>query len=220
MAECADDCSLWTPGSPPSTGSESGSDSCMPKRTVKQSRLNTEEEKRKMRRERKKRKRKMNRKRRRVTVQAKEVQEQHDSEHKRELVLYKQMARDYWDRWQWEMRQRKEEMAKKHATRSATKRDSTLHQIDPAQLCDPIPQPGQPTEVFLGRGSFSIVRLKKYRGIYVAVKQFRTQSQMYTMKHFYSLPYAIHTYHTFMEYAPRVHHFKLLRNFMELVLKL
>lgn len=49
------------------------------------------------------------------------------------------------------------------------------HQIDPAHLLNPIVE-GKATEIFLDRGSFSIVRLKTYRGLHVAAKQFRVRS--------------------------------------------
>ena len=89
------------------------------------------------------------------------------------MILYKQMAQDYWDRWQWEMHLRKEEMQRKQpGTKGASK---SLHQIDSSQLSDPVIG-GTSTEVYLGRGSSSIVQLKVYRGVYVAVKQFRTPS--------------------------------------------
>ena len=87
-----------------------------------------------------------------------------------DLILYKQMAQDYWDWWQWEVCQRKKEIGERHAARS-----KSLHQIDPSHLSDPI-QDGKTTEAIIGRGSFSIVQLKVYRGMLVAVKQFRTQS--------------------------------------------
>ena len=105
----------------------------------------------------------------------KDVQQQQNTdidpnEQKELAIMYKQMARDYWDRWQWEMRQRKEEIGRRQALQS-----KSLHQIDPSQLSDPI-QDGKAMEIFIGRGSFSIVRLKIYRGMYVAEKQFRTRS--------------------------------------------
>lgn len=85
------------------------------------------------------------------------------------------MARDYWDRWQWELHKRKEEMYHQKKTSRKVSDTGLLHQIDPSQLSDPI-QGDKPTEVYLGRGSFSIVRLKVHRGVYVAVKQFQTRS--------------------------------------------
>ena len=62
------------------------------------------------------------------------------------------------------------EISRRHTIKS-----KCLHQIDPSHLSDPI-QCGMTTEVFIGRGPFSIVQLKIYRGMHVAVKQFRTQS--------------------------------------------
>ena len=167
--------SFGTPGSPPSTSSDDTTESTTlnivqddcnkPKRR----RTNTVSEKRVMRRERKKRRRRM---KKLVLAQQEKSQQQHGSEQKeleRDVILYKQMAQDYWDRWQWEKNKRKEEMGRKQTT------SKSLHQIDPSQLSDPI-QGSKQTKVYLGRGSFSIVQLKVYRGMYVAVKQFRTQS--------------------------------------------
>lgn len=43
-----------------------------------------------------------------------------------------------------------------------------IHEIDPQALTNPS---GRHTDQYLGRGSFGIVILKMYRGIYAAVKQ-------------------------------------------------
>ena len=77
-----------------------------------------------------------------------------------------------WDRWQWELLKCKEGMIQDLGRRCTVGRshDSTrstkplIHNIDPKELCDPI-QDGKPVEVFVGRGSFSVVRLQLYRGI-------------------------------------------------------
>ena len=162
MAECVTSSSesFGTPGSPPSTPSDDTTKSTTSNNQgyqnlgPKKSRRNTVQEKRAMRRERKK-KRKMKKSR-----LAKDLV--------RDMRLYKIMARDYWDRWQWEMQKRKEEMrlrtiAPRHASNS-------LHEIDPSQLSDPI-QDGRPTEVYLGRGSFSVVRLNPSTGEFISGKK-------------------------------------------------
>lgn len=103
-----------------------------------------------------------------------DIQHQSDPESNalvRDMILYKQMARDYWDRWQWELHRRKEEMNKKASINTS----KSLHQIDPAHLSNPL-QDDKAAEIFLGQGSFSIVQLKVYRGMHVAVKQFRAQA--------------------------------------------
>ena len=192
MAECdasSSSESFGTPGSPPPTPSDSimsestnqqEDNSRIPSsHNQKRSRSNTVSEKRAMRRERRKRRRKMKmikRKKKSKNIKKQDIQQQSDPKSNalvRDMILYKQMARDYWDRWQWEMHRRKEEMSKKASKSINTSK--SLHQIDPSQLSDPI-QGGRPAEIFLGRGSFSIVRLKVYRGMHVAVKQFRTQA--------------------------------------------
>ena len=92
---------------------------------------------------------------------------------KTDMVLYKQMAKDYWDRWRWELQRRKEEMSKTASKSTACTTNHGLHQINPAYLSDPH-QNGKPTEVLLGHGSFSLVYLIVYRGYCVAAKRFRT----------------------------------------------
>lgn len=137
---------------------------------AKRSRKNTLEEKRKMRLKRKKRKK----------------QERADKKRKADIAVaaqttrYKCMARSYWDRWQWELVKRKEAMTEQLKLRVYMKNRNFgakttpiihVHQIDLTHLTDPL-KDGKPQEIYLGRGSFSVVRLQLYRGIKVAVKEF------------------------------------------------
>ena len=94
-----------------------------------------------------------------------------------ELIKYKSMARSYWDRWQWELQKRKEahqdqvKLARSvQQLPSQSDLTSGQHEINPENLSDPI-QDGKPCEIYLGRGSFSVVRLQVYRNILVAVKE-------------------------------------------------
>ena len=48
------------------------------------------------------------------------------------------------------------------------------HEIDPEYLLDPILE-GKRCELYIGRGSFSVVRLQTYRDIVVAVKEMLPQ---------------------------------------------
>lgn len=188
--------SFGTAGSPPSTPSDDSATSVQGEQRIinpvakRQSRPNTIDEKRAMRKERKKRLRRKIRKFKvaKLTPHAMRQQQttksqQHNSDtnactHEqkdldlasRDTILYKQMAHDYWDRWQWEVCQRKKEKRERCVAKS-----KSVHQIDPSHLLNPI-QDGKTTEAIIGRGSFSIVQLKVYRGMRVAVKQFRTQS--------------------------------------------
>ena len=68
------------------------------------------------------------------------LNQQHDTEQKdaaKDMILYRQMAQDYWDRWQWEMRRRKEEILSVKA-RTKVDASTSLHQIDPSRLSDPV----------------------------------------------------------------------------------
>ena len=87
------------------------------------------------------------------------------------------MARSYWDRWQWELQKRKEahqdqvKLARSvQQLPSQSDLTSGQHEINPGNLSDPI-QDGKPCEIYLGRGSFSVVRLQLYRNILVVVKE-------------------------------------------------
>lgn len=183
--------SFGTAGSPPPTPSDDSATTVQGEQCItdpiakRQSRPNTIGEKRAMRRERKKRLRRKIKKFKLAKCAKRQQQttkpEQYNSDtnayaHEqedlasRDMILYKQMAHDYWDRWQWEVCQRKKEIRERRVAKS-----KSLHQIDPSHLFNPI-QDGKTTEVIIGRGSFSIVQLKVYRGMRVAVKQFRTQS--------------------------------------------
>ena len=156
-SENSEDSSFGSPGSPPSTPSDETA-ATGSSRQRRMSRPNTLQEIRSMTRARKEKRKARKRKAK--------VQE------KKEGILYKQMAHDYWDRWKWEHQQRKEEKQCRYPELS-----STMHQIDSAYLLDPQPSvEGGPTDIYLGTGSFSIVQLKIYRGMQVAVKQFRSGS--------------------------------------------
>ena len=165
-----------TPGSPPSSGiSDSESAKCVKCEreskpnagcqetdiSRKTRRRNTLEEKRSMNKERKKRKRKTKKK---------------ISKSTRDVQLYKQMANDYWDRWKWEQQRRREENMEVTSKASHyTANPSSFHHINPVYITDPGVD-GKSAETYLGSGSFSIVKLQVYRGIKVAVKQFRAGS--------------------------------------------
>ena len=93
-----------------------------------------------------------------------------------EVIRYKSMARSYWDRWQWELQKRKEahrdqvKLARGVQLPSQSGFASSQHEINPEHLSNPT-QDGKPCEIYLGRGSFSVVRLQLYRNILVAVKE-------------------------------------------------
>lgn len=83
-----------------------------------------------------------------------------------QMQTYKNMARCYWERWRWESQKRKESLTFRQQFSTADK--STLPQIDTSMLNDV----SDGATTYIGRGSYGIVKLQLYRGIYVAVKQF------------------------------------------------
>ena len=92
------------------------------------------------------------------------------------------MARSYWERWNWELKQRKEAMLRERALStkrlgSVTVAATNLLEIDPALLHDPVLNRTE-TEVYLGQGSFGVVQLKLFRGIKVAVKKMQPKTVM------------------------------------------
>ena len=112
----------------------------------------------------------------------KEVKKEKELSKKNEAQIqrYKCMARSYWDRWQWELQKRKEVHREQalaarclglHTVpKNASIDSSQPHEINPDHLVDPV-QNGKSSKLFIGRGSFSVVRLKTYREMIVAVKE-------------------------------------------------
>lgn len=148
------------------------------------SRPNTLEEKRKMRNERKKRKR----------ARAKDLKAQLQLERQmkvetdKKVTLYKNMSRSYWERWQWELQQRKECLVRERALlrRVSDGRSVSvlnIHEIDPDLLHNPTNAAGESVETFIGRGSFGVVRLQLYRGLKVAVKELLPRSIAADVRH-------------------------------------
>ena len=91
------------------------------------------------------------------------------------MQMYKNMARTYWERWRWESQKRKESLVPLSRHHQSSLRPSTtdldiqlLPQINPGMLTNLT----EGLNNYIGRGSFGIVKLQLYRGIYVAVKQF------------------------------------------------
>ena len=101
------------------------------------------------------------------------------TEAEKKLTLYKNMTRSYWERWRWELQQRKELMSLEKGSCHEVLRNKMnncneikLHEIDPTLLKDPISSNGERCETYIGRGSFAVVKLQLYRGFQVAVKRF------------------------------------------------
>ena len=100
----------------------------------------------------------------------------------RKVVLYKNISRSYWERWRWELQQRKDLMLQERGTYhklcghktdcgSASGKVKVL-EIDLTMLKDPVNADGRSSETYIGRGSFAVVKLQIYRGFNVAVKKF------------------------------------------------
>ena len=134
--ESLDGCSCWSPGSPPESedsDSDQKSDShsqlsSMPAKQMKTHRKHTLEQKRAMRRERRK-------KLRRAKANAKGKSESQKVVGTNEAVLYKKMARHYWDRWQWELQKRKEAIRNQDCCHTTT---VSVPQLDPSLLLNPM----------------------------------------------------------------------------------
>jgi hypothetical protein len=155
---------------------------------------NTIAEKRKMRNERKKRKRKNLRRqilpkksdivdqRRFLLVQERlEMEKTMRAKAEADVKKYRGMARTYFDRFCWEVKERKELLRRQRLaslnpvqtarTSSPSKTVCLFNEIDVANLQDPV-SCGEQEEKYIGRGSFSIVKVQLYRGLKVAVKRY------------------------------------------------
>lgn len=90
----------------------------------------------------------------------------------KKVNLYKCMSRTYWERWQWELQQRRQLVInEKRAIRAETIKtvhSTQLQEIDPSLLVD---MSTKDEDLFIGRGSFAVVKLQSFRGIKVAVKE-------------------------------------------------
>ena len=97
------------------------------------------------------------------------TEREHLTVEKAASLKYKSMARSFWDRWQWELCKRKEEL-RDSLCQPSVEHQPIHRQIDPRELVDPISN-GKSSTMYIGRGSFSVVRVQLYRGILVAVKE-------------------------------------------------
>lgn len=141
------------------------------------SRPNTLEEKRKMRNNRKKR--------RRSRVKALECHLQLEktlrAESEKKVTLYKNMSRSYWERWRWELQQRKECIMRERSFLQRNKEKVTV--IPKINEIDPLDETtGKAVAKYVGRGSFGVVRMQYYRGVKVAVKELLPRSLLTDMQ--------------------------------------
>ena len=97
------------------------------------------------------------------------------------VAHYRRMARSYWERWHWELNQRKEAIAMLRAKGRAMGPEDATHkvphllEIDHTLLHDPICD-GSSSPMYLGQGSFGVVKMKLFRGIKVAVKELQPRA--------------------------------------------
>lgn len=142
----------------------------------RKSRINTCEEKRRMRNSRKRRKHSQQKHSKSDLRKALEEERSKNGLTLSKMELYMGMSRTYWERWQWELQKRKEAIIECKTTRRLyhVKKPTsgcTLPQIDPSMLVE-VELPSKSDSSYVGRGSFGIVRVQKYRGILVAVKEY------------------------------------------------
>ena len=153
-------------------GEKSGYGSLLKSRDRRLSRENTKDEKKAMKKARKKRKRK------RVKELKREIESERKEREKAESLCtkYRCMSRTYWERWRWELQQRREAMVRERMTTKTCSVKFVLPSIDPSMLEDPVVDGKIQETCYVGRGSFGIVRLQIYRTIPVAVKEFLPRS--------------------------------------------
>lgn len=188
IMECSQPPTCCSGNSSSSTGLVSNQDNVSDEQTTeiksyKKARANTLKEKRRMRNHRKK---KMKRLRKRplhstsVTDLRKALEDEREKNgqfvHK--IQLYRGMSRTYWERWRWELEKRKEAMIeckknKIYGLSQQLKSDCVLQEIDPSMLVEVNLQGTSESESpYIGCGCFSVVKIQKYRGILVAVKEY------------------------------------------------
>ena len=161
-------------------GDDVTTDGSLPSNQPRLHQANTIEEKRKMRNSRKKRLRCTRNqaksiKRLKSTLEATKLKVQ-DNESK--ITALRRMTRTFWERWRWELEKRKEAMIMtRRAGQLQLQQNTHLHipEIESSMLSDPFLN-GEKQECYVGRGSFGVVKLQLYGGIYVAVKELLQRS--------------------------------------------
>ena len=147
----------------------------------RKSRLNTKQERNGMKRLRRNRKMK-DRKMREVTMsKALETEQAHRKESESKLYVQKSIARCFWERWQWEVHNRRQLLSKaSHQSSHMPSRPALIgvREIDSSEL-----QPSDGDSTYIGRGSFGVVKLVRYRGIDVAVKELLPHTLLVDVQH-------------------------------------
>ena len=108
------------------------------------------------------------------------------AEASKKVTLYHKMSRSFWERWRWELQQRKEVMKREKVLLSGvngvkTRQALKIHEIDPQVLANP-PHLLDDQLTYIGRGSFSVVKVQVYRGFKVAVKEYLPHSLAFDVR--------------------------------------
>ena len=151
------------------------------------SRRNTIEEKKRIRNNRRRRKRLP-----KTRILEKKVQDLRGAI-KRERLLkeesqakaqhFKGMSRSFWERWHWELQKRREAMSLQARSGLQTSTPALpFHEIDPSHLVNPATTTNSMT-IWIGRGSFGVVKLQEYRGFQVAVKELLPNTNLADVHH-------------------------------------
>lgn len=101
-----------------------------------------------------------------------------------EAKKFKDMATTYFERFCWEVQQRRDIMRKQKQTAlpsPSVKTVFVLHEINVQNLQDPVVD-GKQEVVYLGRGAFGIVKVQFYRDLLVAVKEYQPRSLVADVK--------------------------------------
>lgn len=103
---------------------------------------------------------------------------------KQQKLISRVMAKTFWERWRFELDRSKQLLKEKReakfslkhgiiSQKSSTQEPCTVPKINRSLLCNPV-ELGMYSDdrVFVGKGSFGVVKYQTYRGIQVAVKEF------------------------------------------------
>ena len=155
-----------------------------PSKKGRRSRSNTVEEKRKMRKERIRRKKRDSRLARlkdkvgQLRCELRSVSTQ-KAKAEMNVIALKNRAWTFWERWRWELEKRREAIRDLQLTQLRVQRPQkcgscSYIEIDPSMLNDP--NNGNQEEMYVGRGSFGVVKVQVFRDILVAVKEYLPKS--------------------------------------------
>ena len=96
------------------------------------------------------------------------------------LIAFKNCARTYWERLKWELEKRREAVRDMRLIQLKVQHPQkcschSYMEINPSMLSDPIIS-GKKEEMYVGRGSFGVVKVQIFRDILVAVKEYNPKA--------------------------------------------